>query len=277
MIPLAETLGRNMKEFLSLAVGISIISLGVLFVYPYSPLLSAILNIAGLFIGGVPAVYFIYRRHVVMKEIEDSFVEFMRDVTDSIESGMTLPLALENTAKREYGHLSKHVNALASQVSWGIPFEKALVTFARKTGSGTISRAVNTVIDTYKVGGRVSTTLNAVASSLQAIGKIRSERVSASRSQLVTIYVIFGIFIAIMVMLELFMIPQLPSLGGSFSTAFITASFAGFIVLQGFFAGLAAGKLAENSFSAGLKHSLIYMIAGYGVFTLSIEIAPFFS
>ncbi len=270
-------LKRNSRELSFLLAGIVIIAFSTLFVHRFSPLLSAILNILGLLIGGVPGVWMLYRRHTAIKEMEERFVELMRDITDSIESGMTLPLALEHTAKRDYGHLSRHVNALASQVNWGIPFEKALIAFAKKTGSHIIARAVDSIIEIYKVGGKISSTLTAVAASLQVIEKIKSERASAARAQLVTIYVIFAIFIAIMIMMQLFLLPQLPSLGAAFSPAFLTGSFAAFILLQGFFAGLAAGKLAENSFSAGLKHALIYMIGGYGAFILIIELVPLFT
>jgi flagellar protein FlaJ len=43
--------------------------------------------------------------------------------------------------------------------------------------------------------------------------------------------------------------------------------FRNLILLQGMFAGLAVGKMAEGAIVAGLKHSLFMMIAGGLAFT----------
>ncbi|UCC91734.1 MAG: hypothetical protein JSV39_00465, partial [Candidatus Aenigmatarchaeota archaeon] len=46
-----------------------------------------------------------------------------------------------------------------------------------------------------------------------------------------------------------------------------TQSFINFILIQGFFAGLATGKMAEGSIIAGLKHSIVLIVIGYTIFS----------
>ncbi len=56
-----------------------------------------------------------------------------------------------------------------------------------------------------------------------------------------------------------------------------TQTFINFILVQGFFAGLATGKMAEGSLMAGLKHSIVLIVIGYTIFSLlgQFEIAMF--
>jgi hypothetical protein len=41
--------------------------------------------------------------------------------------------------------------------------------------------------------------------------------------------------------------------------------------MQGFFAGLATGKMAEGSIVGGLKHSIILIVTGYLVFSMASQ------
>ena len=43
--------------------------------------------------------------------------------------------------------------------------------------------------------------------------------------------------------------------------------FRALIVIQGFFAGMSIGKMAEGTFIAGFKHALVLVVFGYTLFT----------
>jgi len=193
---------------------------------------------------------------------------------------MTLPMALNYCSKKEYFALSPYVNDLAAQVDWGIPFEKALRVFEKKLSSVSIKRAITTIIQTYKVGGKISDTLNAIIKSLITIDKIRKERSTSVRSQLITSYMIFFVFIFILVILQTFLVPAIETPSGvsgviaSTSTPSretYTSSFINFIIIQGFFAGLVTGKMAEGSVVAGFKHSILLIAIGYTIFSVAIQ------
>ena len=244
------------------------------------PVIVPILNVIGGLVAVVPPAFIVYSKYKTKKEIEEQFLVFLRDLTEGINSGMTLPIALSNCSKRDYLSLTPYVNDMIAQIDWGIPFKKALQTFAKKIKSVTIQRAVNTIIETYKVGGKISDTLSAVGDSLITISKIRKERTASVHSQLITSYLIFFVFIFILVILQTFLIPaltspsmettgvggMLPSAGGDVSE-FYTQGFINFIIVQGFFAGLVTGKMAEGSVVAGLKHSILLISIGYTVFS----------
>lgn len=275
---------KYLHEIIFLAIGSLILLINFLFVANVWPILFPVINVIGGVIALLPPSYIFYRKYKIQKEIEEQFIVFIRDLTDSVDSGMTLPLALEHCAKKDYFSLTPFVKDLASQVNWGIPFEKALKTFAKRTKSKTITRAIKTVIEAYKVGGRISETLNAISVSLITIDKIKKERTASVRGQIATTYLIFFVFIFILVVLQIFLIPtltpktEIPGVeikglgGGGISPEVFTKTFEMFIVIQGFFSGLVTGKMAEGSIIAGIKHSILFITIGYSIFSVAIQL-----
>jgi flagellar protein FlaJ len=272
---------KYLWEAVFVATGVATLAANTLFVVKAIPFLYPILNVIGGLTATVPPVLVFYTKYRVNKEIDQQFVIFVKDLSDSIKSGMTLPMALSHCSKRDYLSLTKHVRDISAQVDWGIPFEKTLNTFANRTQSLPVKRAVVTIIATYKVGGKVSDTLDAVNKSLVAIDKIKKQRSASVYSQIVTSYLIFFVFISILIIMQLFLIPSLTqgevvSFGGTPAVIptgdIFTGYFINFIVIQGFFAGLATGKMAEASLAAGLKHAIILIAIGYSLFTISLLI-----
>jgi pilus assembly protein TadC len=274
---------KYVQEAIFIAAGAAILVINFLYVSQLIPFLFPILNILGGIVASVPTVWLFYSRYRASKEMEQQFITFIRDLSDSIKSGMTLPMALNHCSKRDYTAMTKHVRRLAAQIEWGIPFSKALRTFANKTNSVPVKRAVATIIATYKIGGKISDTLDSVSKSLATINKIKKERTATVYSQVITSYIIFFVFIVILVILQVFIIPNLTldvdnPLAASNDISplpepeVFDQNFIAFIIVQGLFAGLATGKMAEGSLAAGLKHSILLIISGYGLFSIATSV-----
>jgi len=277
-------IGRTlMFEVMFVFIGSSLLLFNFLFVANFFPFISPIINVMGALIAIVPPFLIFYGRYKVSKEVEEQFIVFITDLTEAIDSGMTLPIALKHVSRKDYRSFTPFVREIESKVEWGIPFEKSLSIFSKKVNSAPIKRSVSTIIETYKVGGKISDTLRAIGQSLIEINKIRQERSASVQSQLVTSYMIFFVFIFILLILKSFLIPTLgnmqmsPSLMGGESetgtapvntTELYTQAFVNFILVQGFFAGLATGKMAEGSLVAGMKHSIVLIVIGYTIFSL---------
>jgi flagellar protein FlaJ len=271
-------------EILSVITGVLII-LGNMFLFQklippeIYTIMEPMINMLGAMIAIVPPVLIFYTRYKENKEIESQFTIFITDFTEAIDSGMTLPMALRYCGKKSYGVLTPSIRGITAQVDWGIPFREALRLFSKKVGSLTVRRAITTIIETYKVGGKISDTLKAVGESLIEINKIKAERSVSVQSQILTSYLIFFVFIFILVILQSFLIPALtpqseiggitPISGGTMPEMFPPDIFINFIVVQGFFAGLATGKMAEGSVVAGIKHSLVLIVIGYSIFSIA--------
>ncbi len=266
-------------EIFFVFIGIVILLINFFVVSAFLPFVVPLLNVLGAMIAIVPPFLLFYGKYRVSKEVEEQFIIFITDLTEAIDSGMTLPIALKHVSRRDYRSMSGYIRELESKVEWGIPFEKALNIFSDKVRSTPIKRSVSTIIETYKVGGKISETLKAIGQSLVEINKIRQERSASVQSQLVTSYMIFFVFIFILLILKSFLIPTLGSMQMSPSlmeeavtqtapVEIYNQTFVNFILVQGLFAGLATGKMAEGSLIAGFKHSIVLIVIGYTIFSV---------
>jgi len=267
-------------EVLFVCIGALMICLNFFVISGIFPFITPLIDVLGALVAIVPPFLIFYGRYRRSKEIEEQFIVFIIDLTESIDSGMTLPIALKHVSKKDYRSMSKYVREIESKVEWGIPFEKSLRIFSEKVKSTPIKRSVSTIIETYKVGGKISDTLRAISQSLIEISKIRQERSASVQSQLVTSYMIFFIFVFILLVLKTFLMPSFGTMQSSpnlmeenerpttIPEELYAQTFVNFIVVQGFFAGLSTGKMAEGSMIAGLKHSIVLIVIGYTVFSL---------
>lgn len=271
-----ETFGRTKTQqsivLTFILTGASLLALNF-FILPFDEKVKSILNLLALLLIIFPTFlikYYVYRRE---REIEARFPDFLRDVADTINSGMTLPQAIKHVANNDYGILSKYVKQTAVQIDWGIPFERIFRNFAEKTGNRIIKRAVSTIIETHRSGGRISDALTSVTETLIEIGKIRKERMAHVYSQILTGYMIFFVFLGIMIGLMKFLLPGMLLPGteggiGKINPEFYREMFFYLTLIEGVFSGLAIGKMSEGTIIAGIKHTLILSTIGYAAFII---------
>lgn len=261
----------KLLSLITIPIGLIVIYINFMF-FSRVTMVFAILNlVAATIILGIPLIYR-YSQYTKVKKLEYVFPRFMRDVTKNINTGMTLPQAIKAACSNDYDILTKYVKAMDAKISWGIPFEKVLRDFSEKSGSESLKRTVQTIIEAHRSGGTVNTVLDAVADSLQEIEKIKKERSASVYSQMVNGYIIYLVFLGVMIGLSTFLLPafQWEQAGGVDMRAIFLELFRNLIIIQGIFAGLAVGKMAEGTFIAGIKHSLILTIFGYVAFLVLI-------
>lgn len=209
-----------------------------------------------------------YQKLKDMHAIEEKFPEFLRDVTSTIETGMTLPQAIRTVSRNDYGPLSKYVKEMSAKLDWGIGFEKVLENFSESVGSMPIRRSIKTINETHRSGGYIGTVLEAVAESQTILERIKKERSSSIYAQMINGYVIFFVFLGVMYGLSNFLIPAFQFQGGGNGLVEVyNEIFGNLIIIQGLFAGLSIGKMAEGSIFAGVKHALVMVAIGYTLFT----------
>ncbi len=279
------------REFVTelsfVAIGTIIILINILYISPFIAPFDTFVNIAGALIAIIPPFLIFYSHYLRHREMEDQYIIFMADLTEAINAGMTLPIGLASIADKNYRYLSPYVKEMAAKVEWGVPFQDALKIFANKLKNTNITRSVNTIIETYGVGGKIADTLKAISQSLIEINKIKKERSASIQSQIMTLYLIYFVFVFILIVLQTFLIPALnvnvpgmDDLTGLQQTTeadrqvqsnIYSSAFLNFILIEGIFAGLATGKMAEGSVVAGAKHSIILTVMGYTLYVLAAQ------
>ncbi len=223
------------------------------------------------------------------KDIEEKFLEFVRALVGTVRSGISIPQALKQVSKKDYGALTKYTRKLANLLEWGMPVHDALIIFSKDTGNTIIKRSISIVIEAEKSGGDMESVLESVTNSVVQVKKMKEERRAGTYSQIVQGYIVFFVFIGIMLLLQLKLFPMLQgmslgsgsglssigllsnSLGSSSSGSSQTdlgSIFFALVIIQGFFAGIMIGKFSEGTIKQGLAHSLALMTIGALIVTV---------
>jgi len=233
----------------------------------------------GIIIGVSPFIYKILRTSSIELEKEQMFIEFMRNLAESVRTGTPISKSIVNVRKKPYGVLGIHVEKLANQILIGIPFNSALQTFSKDVNNSTISRALKLIGQAERAGGDIGQILESVSNAVSTTDKLNKERKSAISALVVQGYIIFVIFIAIVLVMQFKIFPMIAGItgfdeaglsgGGAVDPKDIGNSFVYLMIVQGFFSGLVIGKLSEGNFKRGIKHSFALMIMAFMVSTIA--------
>jgi len=201
------------------------------------------------------------------KAIDEHLPDLFRSIVQAQETGMTLPQALEEASKRNYGALTTELRKMTAQISWGMTFEEALMALGRRVNTVLMQRTVPLIIEASRSGGRVEKVFDPMGKFIQTTLLLDKERRTQTRPYVAIIYVAFFVFLFTIILLfkSFFVsIEGLPILGTAVMTPQeVQRTFFHMTSIQAFFGGLIAGKMGEGTTNAGLKHSLIMMLCGY--------------
>jgi len=241
-------------------------------------------GVIGIF---TPYMVFGYLEFKEIRDAEEGYPNFLRDLTQSVNSGMTLPQAVATSAQTKYGVLSKYVTKLNAWLSWGTPFPEAWqrLTLALEK-SELIKRINGIVLEAFHSGGDISDVLNALADDVTLLKRLEADKKSLMQEHIVVMYIVFFIFISIIVILFKILIPilyiqQLGVFGGlalrpaeQLSVDYFKNLFFLLTIIQAACMGLIAGQITEEKMIAGAKH--IAIMVAIGAFAFFVFIFPSF-
>ena len=113
------------------------------------------------------------------KEKEAMFLEFSRNLVESVKSGTPISRSIVNVKGKKYGTLDVHIDKLASQISLGIPVKDSFRIFARDINNKVISRSVALIIEAEEAGGKIDDILENVAKNVNEVEDIKKEEFMA--------------------------------------------------------------------------------------------------
>jgi archaeal flagellar protein FlaJ len=290
----------------SILISITLITLGAI---SNDPGVLGNFIIISAFIILVPQFLIRYRIYRELRDMEDKFPSFLRDLTESLTAGLPLHKGIISVSRINYGPLSKEVNKMSNQISWGMPLDKVLDQFSERIKSSKrMYLATKIMKESHFSGGDIKSTLNSLVEGQILLSETSKEKSSMMSQYVVLMYAITILFLVIIVFINKLMVPmfqmsqQVTEMGmtnpcnscyglecgicdvfgavsssifnveqDSISSYYISIFF--FLsIVQSFFAGLVAGQISEGSVIAGLKHSLILVSMVFGVFSILVRI-----
>ena len=236
----------------------------------------------GILVGVTPFVYLMIKQSKINSEKEEMFLEFARNLVESVKTGTSISKSIINLKNKSYGVLSEHIRKLINQISLGIPLNTALQTFSKDVNNKIIARSLTLIGQAERAGGDIGEILEAVAGAVSMTDKLKKERKAVISSLVAQGYIIFFVFIIIILVMQFYIIPMISGIadfgtvGGldigknaTVNQDEIATSFLYLLLIQGFFSGFVIGKLAEGNIKAGIKHSFALAFSAFLISTIA--------
>lgn len=237
---------------------------------------------SGVLIGIFPFVYTTMQKTKIGAEEEEMFLEFTRNLFESVRTGTPISKSIVNMKKKSFGVLSKNIEKLANQITMGIPLKEALHVFANDVDNKTISRVIILMGQAEKAGGNIGDILEAVAKAVSMSSKLKKERKATISTLVVQGYIIFFVFIIIVLVMQFYIVPMISGIanlgnlgiggissGGNESALDVSKAFLYLLIVQGLFSGLTIGKLSEGNIRAGVRHSFTLTVLAFLIYTVA--------
>jgi len=220
--------------------------------------------------------------------IDDNLPMFVLSLISSIESGNSLLRAVEEAAGREMGSLTPHLRNLRANISWGMPHKLSFEMFTERLGTPLSKRVGTLLAIALDMGGDVVSTLELVQKHVTEMQQLEKQRKSELAPYVYTIYIAFIVFLVINALLVVSFFAEMQNIQdtmlakvegkdvnlGMFQTiltvdvAALTDLMFNMAIIEAIFGGMAAGKISDGSFTSGIKHMLIMIIATVVIFSL---------
>ncbi len=263
-------------HWIGIGIGIAIIAVSLLFI---DTRFFFFLIGFGVLCVAAPFVFAVVHETNVNAEKEDMFLEFARNLVESVKTGTPISKSIINVKEKSYGVLGENIRKLANQISLGIPLGTALQTFSKDVNNKTVSRALTLIGQAERSGGEIGGILESVTEAVSTSDKLKKERQAAISTLVVQGYIIFFVFIIIILVLQFQILPMIVNIipsgaslgisgigiggGTPIDEQDIANAFLYLLLIQGFFSGLVIGKLSEGNIKPGIRHSFILMFLSF--------------
>ena len=270
----------------SLIASISVLSMSFYFSeYSNSTTIRDVGLIFGILVGIIPLT--IHQLKVVQRRdnIDRNMPMFLLALLSSVQSGANLIKAIEQAAERNLGALTPELKNLKANISWGTPMEEAFENFAERTGTRVPRRVTVLLQMAMKIGGDVTENLEMIQKHVSEMQNIEKGRKSALQPYTYTIWISYGVFLAVAVLLTTSFFSEMErvqegllasgsgtdGLFGSMASMDIGAmesALFNMAIIEAVFGGLAAGKIGSGSYVAGTKHVVGMIVIAVIAFNL---------
>jgi len=261
-----------------MGIGLAAILLILAFIFSGTRIFFLLIG-TGFLVALAPFVFSIMHENKVANEKEEMFLEFSRNLVESVKTGTPISKSIINVRDKAYGELSINIRKLANQITMGIPLNAALKVFSKDVNNRTVSRAITLIGQAERAGGEIGEILESVAGAVSMSDKLKKERKAAISTLVVQGYIIFFVFLVIILVMQFQILPMVSGVSdigdigisgvgsvgatGGISQEEMSGAFLYMLLIQGFFTGLAIGKLSEGNVKAGVKHSFALMILAF--------------
>lgn len=220
------------------------------------------------FMAPVSAAY--EGRNWFVNNVEKHTPEFLRQLVDMKDIGVTLQNAISLISNSKLGVLSQELVMTSEEIKRGETTVNALVRMEERIGLVSVKRAMSLLVKASEVTDSIKDVLIIAINDFEHYLKLKKDRFNISITYVMIIYLAVGIYFYTAYSLNVSFVASFTNFNISFDTAGnLTDMFRIGIVLA-LFSGLMAGQLSANSILSGFKHSILLVLGAIILFMFFI-------
>ena len=209
-------------------------------------------------------------RNWFVNNVEKHTPEFLRQLVDMKDIGVTLQNAIALISNSKLGVLSQELVMTSEEIKRGETTVKALVRMEERIGLVSVKRAISLLVKASEVTDSIKDVLIIAINDFEHYLKLKKDRFNISITYVMIIYLAVGIYFYTAYSLNVSFVASFTNFNISFDTAGnLTDMFQIGIVLA-LFSGLMAGQLSANSILSGFKHSILLVLGAVILFMIFI-------
>jgi flagellar protein FlaJ len=221
-----------------------------------------------ILIALIPPAVIEYNNAVWLKQIDKNLPRLLRDVTESIRSGMPLIRALEIATTRDYGPMTKLLETAMVNFNLTSDLDGSLNWLGENLIRLSGKRMATILLEAERSGGRMLDVLETSITMFTSLDEYRDEREGVVGPYVLMVYVSSLIFLFVgWVIITQFLTPlaktdmNIPGvatlIGKMLPLEYYKAIIFWAAVMEGLIGGLVAGKIADSKVASGLIHSVL--------------------
>ena len=217
------------------------------------------------------------------KDAEEHLPDFLREISSSSASGMTIFDAIISASYGDYGLLTPEIKMMAAQLSWGVSVNEALENFAKRINTPSVKRIIVTINKSLEIGGNTTAVFEAAAKEIDQVKLVEEQRKAEMSLYAIVIFISFFVFLAVILIIdktifaEFFNLQKdLPSVQGAQGTIGVSLgkidpemlknTFFLFVLVQSIGGGLLGGFMMDGKLSSGVRFGFVLVLASFFMF-----------
>jgi flagellar protein FlaJ len=215
------------------------------------------------------------------QQIEDHLPDFLREISSSASSGMTVFDSITSAARGDYGKLTPEIQKMSSQLSWGISVNEALENFAKRINTPSVKRIVITINKALDIGGNTPAVFEAAAKEIDQTKLVEQQRRTEMSLYSIVIFISFFVFLAVILIIDNTIFEEFFKLQSkmtgvtrignlqiaqSIDRNLLNNTFFLFVLVQSVGGGLLGGFMMDGKISSGVRFGFILVLISFFIF-----------
>ena len=215
------------------------------------------------------------------QQIEDHLPDFLREISSSASSGMTVFDSITSAARGDYGKLTPEIQKMSAQLSWGISVNEALENFAKRINTPSVKRIVITINKALDIGGNTPAVFEAAAKEIDQTKLVEQQRRTEMSLYSIVIFISFFVFLAVILIInntifeEFFKLQSKMAgvtrignlqIAQSIDRNLLNNTFFLFVLVQSVGGGLLGGFMMDGKISSGVRFGFILVLISFFIF-----------